>query len=81
MKTLLSEARVFGLTLFGDGATIKTFPLVNVLAAGINNPFALLDIADCTDNLAKGVIVHLCLCWPIVWADRSSGRFLNSDDS
>ena len=54
MKTLMSEARVFGLTLFGDGATIKTVPLVNVLAAGINNPFALLDIADCTDHLAKG---------------------------
>ena len=54
MKTLMSEARVFGLTLFGDGATIKTVPLVNVLAAGINNPFVLLDIADCTDHLAKG---------------------------
>ena len=54
MRTLMSEARVFGLTLFGDGATIKTVPLVNVLAAGINNPFALLDIADCTDHLAKG---------------------------
>ena len=54
MKTLMSEARVFGLTLFGDGATIKTVPLVNVLAAGINNPFALLDIADCTNHLAKG---------------------------
>ena len=54
MRTLMSEARVFGLTLFGDGATIKTVPLVNVLAAGINNPFAWLDIADCTDHLAKG---------------------------
>ena len=54
MKTLMSEARVFGLTLFGDGATIKTVPLVNVLAAGINDLFALLDIADCTDHLAKG---------------------------
>ncbi len=54
MKTLMPEARVFGLTLFGDGATIKTVPLVNVLAAGINNLFALLDIADCTDHLAKG---------------------------
>jgi len=54
MKTLLSEACVFGLTLLGDGATIKTVPLVNVLVAGINNPFALLNIADCTDHLAKG---------------------------
>jgi hypothetical protein len=54
MRTLLSEARVFGLTVFGDGATIKTVPLVNVLAAGVNNPFALLDIADCTDHLSNG---------------------------
>ena len=38
----------------GDGATIKTVPLVNVLAAGVNNPFALLDIADCTDHLSNG---------------------------
>ena len=54
MCTLLSEARVFGLTIFGDGATIKTVPLVNALAAGVNNPFALLDIADCTDHLSNG---------------------------
>jgi hypothetical protein len=54
MKTLLSEARVFGITVFGDGATIKTVPLVNVLASCVNNPFALLEIADCTAHLAKG---------------------------
>jgi len=54
MRTLLSEERVFGLTIFGDGATIKTVPLVNVLAAGVNNLFALLDIADCTDHLSNG---------------------------
>ena len=54
MKTLLSEARVFGVTVFGDGATIKTVPLVNVLAACVNNPFALLEIADCTAHLAEG---------------------------
>ena len=54
MATLLSEARIFGVTVFGDGATIKTVPLVNVLAAGVNNPFALLDIADCTEHLQAG---------------------------
>jgi hypothetical protein len=54
MRTLLLEARVFGLTIFGDGATIKTVLLVNVLAAGVNNPFALLDIANCTDHLSNG---------------------------
>jgi hypothetical protein len=54
MRTLLSEARVYGLTVFGDGTTIKTVPVVNVLAAGVNNLFALLDIADCTDHLSNG---------------------------
>ncbi len=54
MKTLLSEACIFGVTVFGDGATIKTLPLVNVLAACVNNDFALLEIADCTAHLAKG---------------------------
>ena len=54
MTSLLSEARIFGVTVFGDGATIKSVALVNVLAAGVNNPFALLDIADCTNHLAIG---------------------------
>ncbi len=54
MKTLLFEACIFGITIFGGGATIKTLPLVNVLAACVNNDFALLEIADCTAHLAKG---------------------------
>jgi hypothetical protein len=54
MKTLLLEARVFGITVFGDGTTIKTFPLINVLAACVNNLFAMLAIADCTAHLANG---------------------------
>jgi hypothetical protein len=29
-------------SIFGDGATIKSVPLINVLAAGPNNLFALL---------------------------------------
>jgi hypothetical protein len=54
MSSILMEAKIFGVTVFGDGATIKSFPLVNVLAAGVNNPFALLDIADCTDHCSSG---------------------------
>jgi hypothetical protein len=52
MNSLMSEARIFGLTMFGDGATIKTCPLINILAAGVNNPFALLDVADCTNHVS-----------------------------
>ncbi len=51
MTTLLLEVDVFGLKIYGDGATIKSVPLINILAAGPNNPFALLDIVDCTTYL------------------------------
>jgi hypothetical protein len=44
MRTLLSEVDIFGLTNYGDGATIKSVPLIYILAAGTNNPFALLNI-------------------------------------
>jgi hypothetical protein len=54
LKILLSDGRTFGITIFGDGATIKTVLIVNVLGGSINNPFALLDIANCMAHLAKG---------------------------
>ena len=53
IKSLLTESELFGITVFDDGATIKGVPLVNVLAAGVNNPFALLDVADCTDRAVQ----------------------------
>jgi hypothetical protein len=54
MKTFMSKARIFGLTIFGDGATIKTIPLINILAAGVNNSFALLDVVDCSNQASAG---------------------------
>ena len=42
------------MTIFGDGATITNVPLMNISAASPNNPFALLEIVDCTDQMAKG---------------------------
>jgi hypothetical protein len=54
MRTLLSEVDIFGLTIYGDGATIKSVPLIIILAAGPNNPFALLDIVDCNTQLQSG---------------------------
>jgi hypothetical protein len=54
MTTLLSEAKIYSVTVFGDGAMIKSVLLVNVLAAGVNSPFALLDIVDCTNHCAMG---------------------------
>jgi hypothetical protein len=54
MNSLMFKARIFGLTMFGDGATIKTCPLINILVAGVNNPFALLDVVDCTNHAPAG---------------------------
>jgi hypothetical protein len=54
IKNLLLESNIFGVTIFGDGATITNVPLMNILAVSPNNPFALLEIVDCTDQMAKG---------------------------
>jgi hypothetical protein len=54
MKTLISEAHIFGIIIFGDRATDKTIPPFNLLAAGVNNPFALLDIADYIGHCRRG---------------------------
>jgi hypothetical protein len=51
---LLESSKIFGVTIFGDGATITNVPLMNILAASPNNPFALLEFVDCTDQMAKG---------------------------
>ena len=51
---LLKDARTFGISMFGDGATIKTFPKINACASGVYNPFAMLDVFDCTQHMADG---------------------------
>jgi hypothetical protein len=54
MRTLLLESRIFGVTIFGDGATITNTPLINILAASPKNPSVLLEIVDCTSQMAIG---------------------------
>jgi hypothetical protein len=54
MRSLLKESKVFGIALFGDGATIQKVPMMIFLGSSPNNPFALLDIVDCTSEMAKG---------------------------
>ena len=51
---LLKDSHIFGISLFGDGATVKTTPLINALGAGVHNPFAMLEVFDCTDHCANG---------------------------
>jgi hypothetical protein len=47
MKDLDVDADVYGLSLFGDGATVHGMPLMNILAAGVSEPSAVLSIVDC----------------------------------
>jgi hypothetical protein len=54
MRSLLKESKVFGIALFGDGATIQNIPMMILLGSSPNNPFALLDIVYCTSEMAKG---------------------------
>ena len=54
LQSLCQEADHFGISIFGVGATIQKIPLINILAASPNNPFALLDIVDCSSHLAAG---------------------------
>ena len=53
-KDLLDHAETFGLMLLGDGATVKRMPLINIIASGVYCPVAVLAIADCTKQMAKG---------------------------
>jgi hypothetical protein len=54
MRSLLKELKVFGIALFGDGATIQKLLMKFFLGSSPNNPFALLDIVNCTSEMAKG---------------------------
>ena len=54
MRSLIKESEVFGIALFGNGATIHKVPMVIFLGSSPNNPFALLYIVDCTSEMAKG---------------------------
>ena len=48
---LQKEADVYGLTFFGDAATVKKSPLMNILASSVHLPVGCLRIVDCTGHL------------------------------
>jgi hypothetical protein len=48
------QAETFGLSLLGDGATVKRMPLVNMLAAGVHEPAGVFEIAECTGHIQDG---------------------------
>ena len=53
-QSLLEQAKTHGLTLHGDGATVKKMPLINILCAGFSNPAAVLEIVNCSTGLEHG---------------------------
>jgi hypothetical protein len=44
---LTIDADVYGLSLFGDGATFHGMPLMNILVSGVHEPSAVLAIVEC----------------------------------
>jgi hypothetical protein len=50
----LKDANIFGFSIYGDGASIKTVPQINILAASPNNPGCVLDVIDCTNQMSEG---------------------------
>jgi hypothetical protein len=50
-EKLLKEADVYGLAFFGDGATVRKTPLINILASSVHQPVACLRIVDCSSHL------------------------------
>ena len=48
------ECVKFGLSIMGDGATIKKKPLFNILVSGVYCPVFVADIHDASENLAEG---------------------------
>lgn len=52
-EKLLKEADVYGLAFFGDGATVRKTPLINILASSVHQPVACLRIVDCSSHLER----------------------------
>ena len=64
MKNLEIDADVYGISLFGDGATVHGMPLLNILASGVGEPSAVLAIVDCKFFLVVCVYCFLNMLLP-----------------
>lgn len=51
IEMLLKDANIYGITFFGDGATVRKSPLINILASSVHEPAGCLSIVDCTGHL------------------------------
>ena len=53
MKLLVLDAKIFGVTLFRDGATIKNVQVVNSIGARVKNNFAIIDVFYCLEHCSN----------------------------
>ena len=44
----MNEAKIFGMAMLGDFATIKKMPLLNILGSPSNSPPVVLEVKDST---------------------------------
>ena len=51
---LLDDVELYGISVYGDGATIKTTPLINMLACSPGNPACVIDVIDCSNHMSEG---------------------------
>ena len=51
LETLLADAKTYGGSIFGDGATIGKIPMINILASSTTNPSCVQDVVDCTNHM------------------------------
>jgi len=54
MELLKQDTTFYGISVFGDGATVFKKALLNILASGVHIPLACLEIVDCTAHLEGG---------------------------
>ena len=50
----MKDADIYGISFFGDGATVKKAPLLNILASGVYNSAACMEIVDCSQHMEDG---------------------------
>ncbi len=67
LERLKKDQEIFGLSLYGDCATIKRMLLMNILASSVNNPTILLEVVNATEKLEDGgkkdaswISLHFC---------------------
>jgi Protein of unknown function (DUF 659) len=54
MDKLYTDIEIFGVSFYGDGATIKKLPLINILASGSHIPACVIEIVDCSKHVEGG---------------------------